>query len=125
MQHPSYVQCIEKTKVFDFFYTFLEANRCDMEQIGVCSHVVKLSVPYICLGFFVKKVASPREEGKKWQIFVFMSKVMVLWCESSVSRPGSPRNPRTRREKVVFLHTQRLGLVMLLIPVTLEGAIVW
>lgn len=57
--------------------------------------------PVYLFGVFVKKVASPPEKGKKWQIFVFLSKVTVLWCGSSVSRPGSPRDPHARREKVV------------------------
>lgn len=67
-----YIQCIEKTDSSFFFFFFRFSSF--LRQRGAiwrrleCSHdVVNVFVPCICWVFH-KKVPSPREEGKKWQI---------------------------------------------------------
>lgn len=69
-----YIQCIEKTDS-RFFFSFLFFRFSSfLRQRGAiwrrleCSHDdLNVFVPCICRVFH-KKVPSPREEGKKWQI---------------------------------------------------------
>lgn len=73
-----YIQCIEET---DFRF-LLEAKRCNMEKIGVCSHIVNVFVPCIC---WVFRKRSLHHEKKAKSGRFRLSKVIARWCGSSVS----------------------------------------